>query len=103
MRTVRWSKSAVADLRTLLDQGLSKCGPQVIRDKQLTLLNVVDGFLLRSPRNGRSDPDASFYRYEVSKTPFVVIYEFDEHELRILFIVHKSSDFSTINPADVAW
>ena len=47
--------------------------------------------------------DASLYTYPVFHTTFVLIYDFDEHHLRIHFIVPARADRTRIDPLTVQW
>ncbi len=41
--------------------------------------------------------------HAIARTPFVVIYDFDDTELRVYFIVHGCADHTRIDPNDVEW
>ena len=103
MRRARVSLSATEGLETLLAQGMPKFGLRTILDKKRLIYEAIETRLARQPRIGAWPIDEPFHHYEVRDTPFVVIYEFDDDELRVLFIVHKSQDRRSLNPADVDW
>jgi hypothetical protein len=41
--------------------------------------------------------------YPVTKTPFVVVYDYDDTELRVMFIFHARADLRSIDPVSVEW
>lgn len=102
MRRVRYSSTFVDQLNTLLAHGEPKFGSRVIDEKRDRVFDIIDHHLTLFPNNTR-DPDLNLCAYSISKTPFVVIYDFDEIELRIFFIVHSRSDRSRIDPNEVIW
>jgi plasmid stabilization system protein ParE len=103
MRRVRRSRTAVDGLKTLLAQGLPKFGLHVIEEKQQIVDNVIETYLAEHPQNGFRDSRRNFYHYPVADTPFTVVYEFDDSELRVLFILHQRADRRRLDPADVEW
>ena len=103
MRRVRRSRTAIDGLQTLLAQGLPKFGFDVIAGKLQILDRIIDTYLAENPQNGFRDPRYKFYYYPVSGTPFTVIYEYDDGELRVLFIVHQRADRRSLEPAAVEW
>jgi hypothetical protein len=103
MRRVRRSRTAIDGLRTLLAQGLPKFGFRVIAEKLQILDRFIDTYLAEHPQNGFRDPHRKVYHYPVSGTPFTVVYEFDDAELRVLFIVHQRADRHRLDPSAVEW
>lgn len=103
MRRVRRSKTAIAGLETLLAQGLPKFGLNIIVQKQRLVDRAIETYLARHPRNGSKLRDKPYYRFDVSDSPFAVIYSFDDDILDVHFIVHKSSDTRSLTPSDVEW
>jgi hypothetical protein len=103
MRTVRVSETARIGLQRLLDQGVPKFGETVVEEKALLVNSAMHGALRRDPRTGFFDDRQKFYAYPVSNTPFTIVDRFDDAELQILFIVHKSADRTRLNPGKVKW
>ena len=99
-RVVR-SKTCVAQLKELLEQGVAKFGTRVALEKWCLLDDAVDTFLAVHPRAKRPDTRFGLHVYPVTGTPFLVIYDFDDHELRVHFIVHRSADLRDLGPATV--
>jgi hypothetical protein len=64
---------------------------------------VIDTYLAEFPQNGFRDRRRKLYHYPVTKTPFTVVYEYDNAELRVLFIVHQHADRRRLDPKAVEW
>ena len=103
MRRVRRSRTAINGLQTLLAQGLPKFGLRVVSEKKQLVDNAIDTYLAEHPHRGLRDSRRKLWHYLVSKTPFVVVYEYDDAELRVLFIVHNRADRRRLKVADVEW
>ena len=103
MRRIRRSLSYSEAFETLLEQGLHKFGFRVIDEKRERVEAFVSEFLATYPRTGTFDPDLGFFVLPVSKTPFVLVYDFDDAELRLQLIVHNRADRSQIDPTRIIW
>jgi mRNA-degrading endonuclease RelE of RelBE toxin-antitoxin system len=79
MRNVRVSKTALDQLNALLTQGIEPFGVRVVAEK----------------RNRVYSP--------IARTPFVVLYDFDDSELRVHFIFHRHADLGDLDPTSVEW
>ena len=89
MRRVRRSRSYNDAFQILLEQGLPGFGLGVVEEKR----ERVENF----------DAGTGYFVYPVSKTPFVLIYDFDDAELRLQLIVHNRADRSQIDPTRIVW
>lgn len=103
MRTILYSVTARDQLRDLLLQGLPKFGPRVVAEKRDRIYRAVGQFLARHPGAKRPHPDLGLVIYPVARTPFSVIYDFDDRELRVHFILHKHASLDELDPASVEW
>jgi hypothetical protein len=103
MRRVRISRTATLGLQRLLEQGLPKFGQSVIDEKYRLVDNAIFVRLSADPRFGSYDERQKFYAYPVAKTPFTIVYRFDDTELLILFIVHQGADRTRLDTAEVRW
>ncbi len=102
MREVRYSVSFIHQLNTLLAQGEAKFGAGVADRKRELVYDTIDHYLAQFPVKPR-DPEIDLYTHAVAGTPFVVIYDFDDTELRVFFIVHGRTDRVHIDLAGVEW
>ena len=98
MRRVRYSATFIHQFNTLLAQGEAKFGARVVDRKRDLVYDTIDGHLAQFPQK-RRDPDIELYTHAITCTPFVVIYDFDDTELRVFFIVHGHTDRARIDPA----
>jgi hypothetical protein len=72
-------------------------------DKQGRLYDTIDNHLVHFPRTAKFDSRLGLYVYSVSQTPFVVLYDFDDDEPRVHFVLHARADRRRIDPASVIW
>ena len=103
MRSVRLSITFNDQLNELLAQGEDRFGERFIAEKRALVYQTIRRHLVYFPASRARDPDLGLHLYEVSGTPFVLVYDFDDAELRIHFVLHKRADRSTIEPADIEW
>jgi plasmid stabilization system protein ParE len=103
MRVVRISRTARSMFQTLLAQGIARFGVDVAEQKRRLVVARIENYLTEFPHLGLRTPRKSFYHYPVSGTPFTVVYEYDDTELRVLFIVHQSANRKRLKIADVEW
>lgn len=102
MRTVRYSATFIKQSNTLLAQVEPKFGARVIDEKRDLVYDAIDHHIAMHPRKV-VDPETRLHAYPVAKTPFVVLYEFDDSEVRVFYIIHGRSDRTRIDPTDVEW
>ena len=100
MRQVRLSRTFLAQLDVLLEQGYPRFGERVVTEKRDIVFDTIN--LSRFPVKPR-DPLLGLHKHSVAKTPFVVIYDFDASELRVHFIFHKSAHPTALDPASAEW
>jgi plasmid stabilization system protein ParE len=103
VRRVLIAASAIRSFQTLLAQGAAKFGITVAMEKERIVYALLSGTLSVHPYRGRHDPHLRLNTYHVSDTPFVLVYEYDAAELRVLFILHQRADRRRLSPGDVEW
>lgn len=103
MRSVRFSITANDQLNELLAQGAVHYSAALIDAKRRLVFEAIRRFIVPFPAARVRDVDFGLYLYPVSKTPFVLVYDFDDAEVRIHFVLHKSADRMRIDPTDVQW
>ena len=101
MRRVRVSKTYQDELRTLLSQGLPRFGVDLVAAKR-DLVELTIEYLARHPRRPK-DRYLDIWSYTVTGAPFVLLYDFDDTELRVHLIVHAAADRTLIDLASVEW
>jgi mRNA-degrading endonuclease RelE of RelBE toxin-antitoxin system len=102
MRQVRYSATFIHQLNTLLAQGETKFGARVTDQKRELVYDTIDHYLAQFPMKPR-DPSIDLCMHAIADTPFIVIYDFDDAELRVFFIVHGHTDRAHIHRDAVEW
>jgi plasmid stabilization system protein ParE len=103
MRTVRLSRTALDQLNTLLAQGVERFGVRIVAEKRDRVYAVIERFLAAHPAIKRPHPVLGLCVYPIIRTPFVVLYDFDDVELRVHFIFHRHADLRQLDPTSVEW
>jgi plasmid stabilization system protein ParE len=105
MRTVRYSVTARDQLRDLLAAGVPRFGPKVVAEKRDRVYHTVDNVLAQFPATKRPHPTLNLIVYPINDTPFLVLYDFDDAELRVHFVLLKGagSRLEGLDPALVEW
>lgn len=103
MRPVRISNTARTAFQTMLEQGAEKFGIAVAMEKERLVYDAMHSYLAEYPHHGLTTPGTAFRHHLVDRTPFVVVYEYDDTELRVLFIKHRHADRRDLDLRDVEW
>ena len=103
MRRARVSKTFLDQLHVLLEQGFPRFGAAVGAEKRNRVFDVIERHLVHFPAGKMPDPDLGLTVYPVSKTPFVLLYDFDDAELRVHFILHANAERSQVDANAVEW
>ncbi len=99
---MRYSHSFFEEFATLLEQGVASFGPAVVAEKRDRVLRMITEHLAYFPVRP-IDPDVGKCTYPVTTTPFVLIYDYDDAELRIYLIVHGRADRTALDLSKVRW
>jgi hypothetical protein len=102
MRRVRISKTFIAQLNELVEQGFPRFGTRVVTEKRELVFKTITDYLAQYPRRPQH-PILRLCVYPVSKTPFKLLYDFDDAELRVHFIVHKNASLDDLDPTSAVW
>ena len=102
MRSIRISQTFSTELAALLRQGMLRFGSDVIAEKQQHILDTINNFLALYPRRP-VDPILSICTFPVRNAPFVILYDFDDRDLRIHLIIHEKTDRTLIDLTKVEW
>lgn len=103
MRSVRLSRTFAEQLLDLLAQGEPTFGPKVAVEKKRRVLETIHKFLAVYPAAKPPHPGLGLRVYPIQRTAFVVIYDFDDTEVRVHFVVHEHAELAALDPAAVAW
>ncbi len=102
MRRVRLSKTFAEEAERLLEQGLDRFGEALVAEKHLRIKQTIENHLAYHPRRPK-DRFVDIWSYEVTGAPFVLLYDYDDTELRIHLIVHKGADRRLIDLSAIEW
>ena len=102
MRSIRLSRSFNDELVALLEQGVLRFGTKVVAEKRALVFRTIQHFLAEYPVR-TVDPYIGLCTYAVTGTPFVLIYDYDDNELRIHLIIHGAADRTQIDLATFKW
>jgi hypothetical protein len=64
---------------------------------------TIEHVLAAFPAIKRSHPDLGLCVYPIARTPLVVLYDFDDSELRVHFVFHRHADLQDLDPTSVEW
>ncbi len=103
MRVERYSITARDQLQALLLQGFSRFGIKVALEKRELLQQTIDVHLARHPRVKRPRRRLRLVVYPVTDTPFVVLYDYDDIELRVHFVLHRRASLRHLDPTSAEW
>lgn len=95
------SKTFAVEAETLLDQGIERFGVPVVEKKRQQIVRTIE-YLARHPRRPK-DRLLDIWSYSVTGAPFVLLYDFDDDELRVHLIVHAAADRTEIDLSLVEW
>lgn len=103
MRRIIRSRTFVAQLQIFIEQGVAAFGITVARRTLARIDRTIEQHLAQFPASKTPDPNLGLTVYRVSQTPFVVLYDYDEAELRVHFILPARADRGDLDPASAEW
>lgn len=103
MRAIRASRDYRAALHELLAYGEAQFGGRVVDTKRALVSKTITELLAAHPAIGIFDRHLDVYVYPVSDTPFVLLYDFDDAEVRIHLIVHRRANRQRLNLTAIEW
>jgi hypothetical protein len=104
-RRVTYSRTFREQLGSFIEQGELKHGARIAEEKERLVLDFIDTTLSRTPALKQRDAKLSFVVYPVSNTPFIVIYDFDDEEVRVVTCLLKGvgNRLDDFDPKSVKW
>ena len=102
MRAIRYSRDFDEEFAELLEQGIDRFGVRVVAAKRAQVLRTITDFLVHHPVRP-VDSDLGICTYPVTGTPFLLIYDYDDRELRLHLVIHERADRSRIDLSGIAW
>ena len=102
-RAVKLSKTFNDQLIDQIDFGERRFGRRVAEQKKEKVLATIEGLLASTPGVKRPHPTLGLVVYPVTDTPFMVLYDFTETELRVHFVLHTSASLEDLDPKSAEW
>lgn len=103
MRRVRISRTFAAQLVELLDLGAQIYGERLIAEKRALVFSTIGDRIALFPGLKQRNAELGLVAYSVSGTPFVILYDFDDEEVRVHFIVHRHASLDELNADAIEW
>ncbi len=104
-RKVRYSKTFVDRLLDYTDLGEIKYGERLAQEKKRLVFALLDDTIALTPAIKRRHSKLGLVVYSISGTPFIVIYDYDDEEIRVMscFLRGAGDRIEDFDPADVEW
>jgi hypothetical protein len=103
MRTVRFSKSFARSFDAKLAESEERFGVEVATRKRAVVMRTITSTLARFPGVKRPDVDLELVIYPIAQTPWSILYDFDDQELRVHVVVYSAQSLDDFDPASVEW
>ena len=103
MRRIRYSNTFDRQLAGYIELGEVAFGVAVAHAKKALVYATIRTIIASNPRLKSPDPVLGLVVYPIAKTPFIVVYDYDEAELRMHFIFQKGKSLDDLDPASVVW
>ena len=102
-RAVRLSKTFNDQLVEQIDCGEQRFGARVAEAKKERVLAIIENLLANNPAIKRPDPVLGLVVYPISDTPFFILYDYDEHLLRVHFVFRAGASLDDLDPNSAEW
>lgn len=84
LRRVVYARTFREQLARFIEQGERRYGARLAEEKEHLVLDFIDTTLARSPGLKPRHPALGLVFYPVSRTPFIVVYDHDDQEVRVM-------------------
>ena len=103
MRRIRYALTFNRDLRELLAYGALRFGKAVADSKSDDLFATIVNVLIPRPTRGKRVRKLKVFKCEIRSAPLVILYDFDDDEIRFHTVVHARSDIPNTDLSEIAW
>jgi hypothetical protein len=103
MRRIVRSRTFVTQLKELVAYGAMTYGAQLANAKLVLLESTIERHLAHFPGGKPVDPILGLHVYPIAKTPFMVLYDFDDVELRVHFVLLAGFELTNLDPKSAEW
>ncbi|HRD74635.1 MAG TPA: hypothetical protein PK264_01655 [Hyphomicrobiaceae bacterium] len=80
-------------------QGTEASGAAVVEAKLRAIDDMIGQFLVHYPGAKPRHPGLGLVAHPVTGTPFILLDDYDDDELRLHFIVHAHANLDDLDPA----
>lgn len=104
-RKVTYSKTFIERLLDFTDRGEQEYGERVAQEKKRLVFSLLDDTIATTPAIRRRHTKLDLVVYPISKTPIIVIYDYDDDEVRVFTCLLKGAGDRLVDfdPASVEW
>jgi plasmid stabilization system protein ParE len=102
-RAVKLSMTFNDQLVEQIDYGEQRFGARVAEEKKERVLAVIENLLANNPAIKPPHPALGLVVYPISDTPFFILYDYDERELRVHFIFRAGASLDDLDPNSAEW
>ena len=103
MRAIRLSQTFTAQLTDYIDAGEQTYGKRIAADKRARVYRTIRNILATNPAIKRRHRVLGLVIYPITSTPFFVVYDYDDTELRVLFVFIIGKPLDEIDPSKAEW
>ena len=103
MREIVYSRTFVTQLAEYIDRGERVFGVPVATEKKFRVFDTIESVIAPNPALKAYDPKIGLVVYPISGTPFFVLYDYDEAELRLHYVFIRGKPISDIDPDAAEW
>ena len=103
MRRIVYSNTFDRQLADYIEQGELTFGIAVANEKKALVYATIRDTLAINPAIKQPDRSLRLVTYPISRTPFYILYDYDDDELRVHFIYLRGKPLDSIDPTAVEW
>ena len=103
MRAVRLSRTFSDQLADYLDAGELRYGRVVADEKRRLVFNTIQNIVAVAPGMKARHGDLGLVVYPITNTPFFIVYDYDDDEVRVLLIFIGGKSIDAIDVSTVEW
>ena len=104
-RKVAYSKTFIEQLLDVTERGEREYGERLAQEKKKRVFNVLDTTIATTPAIKPRHAKLGLVVYPVTKTPFLVIYDYDNLEVRVVacLLTGAGDRLEDFDPNAVEW
>jgi hypothetical protein len=103
MRSILFSKTFDEQLIAYIEQGSERFGAKVADSKKELVYQTIENLIARNPGIKGRDASLGLVVYQIRDTPFFILYDYDDREVRVHAVFINGKPLSGIDPSSVEW